>query len=314
MDSFHQQYQSFEKLWGKANAPKFFTELKNYSETYLRTALSRLPDGEFSENFQVAKQMVNVKLKVRGQSITIDFTGSSKQGNHGYHCFYSTTLSTCLWFFLSLAEDPIPLNSGLIHAFSLEAPTGSIVNPTGEAAGLYGYYETAPLISSALFKIYKKILKKEAEDKDYKNPLFFALHFKDQTLIESLGRGINAHPPYEGESAIKISVHNPESLSLEYIEKNFPVRVVSKGLLMAKSTKALKRGGQGVALVLNLLERCQFKLLNMDDHSFQIELFRQGDKITLSAAQIHKLEKDDTLHIRTSDGQSFGKKEEESEA
>jgi N-methylhydantoinase B len=122
--------------------------LMDYSETMLRQEISRLPVGTYTaqgfvDGFQddpdPAKRdlKIMVSVKVEGNDIFIDFTGSSPQiPDRPVNMPLEGTVSIAVYLVLrsilldTESHEYIPQNSGLIRPIHIHAPVGSICNPT----------------------------------------------------------------------------------------------------------------------------------------------------------------------------------------
>ena len=117
----------------------------NYSERMLRQEIAKLPDGTYETDVgwldddgrtRGVKLPVKVAVKIEGDEITFDLTGSSPEVPTGFNCPYEGTTVSAMTFitrmlFLDEVAYPVfvPQNEGMLRPVNVIAPKGSIFNP-----------------------------------------------------------------------------------------------------------------------------------------------------------------------------------------
>jgi N-methylhydantoinase B len=124
-------------------------QLMDYSEAALRRAIAAIPDGDYSaEGFldddgrnRGRTLPVKVMVRVRGDGVEVDLTGSSPQVPTAFNVpFEGSTKVACYFAFRALLldtytlPDPIPANEGSFRPVKVTAPLGSIFNPIAPVA------------------------------------------------------------------------------------------------------------------------------------------------------------------------------------
>ncbi|MBN7809216.1 MULTISPECIES: hydantoinase B/oxoprolinase family protein [Agrobacterium] len=119
-------------------------QLMDYSEMMLRREIAKIPDGEYTaEGFldddgrnRGVRLPVKVAVRVNGDSVEVDLTGSSKQVPTAYNVpFEGSTKVACYFAFRALlldeatTADHVPANEGSFRPVKVIAPEGSIFNP-----------------------------------------------------------------------------------------------------------------------------------------------------------------------------------------
>jgi N-methylhydantoinase B len=117
-------------------------EINDATEKHMREEIRKIPDGEYTaercmdHNGFDRDKMVKVKvtIKVKGDDITFDFTGSDPQVRGSINSTEANTFSSvCLALFLTI--DPnIRKNGGSMRPIQIIAPKGSVVNCAEPAA------------------------------------------------------------------------------------------------------------------------------------------------------------------------------------
>jgi N-methylhydantoinase B len=120
--------------------------LLDYSEKLIRTIISEIPDGDYFFADYLDEDVVSdmpvrivANMKVRGDEIVFDFTGSDPQvncsmniptGGLGKH----SIPPSALWYYFMTVNPKIPMNGAIMRAVSSILPKGTIMNPEFPAA------------------------------------------------------------------------------------------------------------------------------------------------------------------------------------
>jgi N-methylhydantoinase B len=117
-------------------------EINDATEKHMREEIRKIPDGEYTaerymdHNGFDRNTMVKVKvtIKVKGDNIIFDFTGSDPQVRGSINSTEANTFSSvCLAIFLTVDPD-IRKNGGSMRPIQMIAPKGSVVNCAEPAA------------------------------------------------------------------------------------------------------------------------------------------------------------------------------------
>ncbi|SAK82672.1 5-oxoprolinase (ATP-hydrolyzing) [Caballeronia hypogeia] len=132
-----------DTVFGAAN------QLMDYTETMMRNRIAEIPDGDYyAEGFLDDDGLnrdkplpIKVCVKVRGDAVEVDLTGSADQVPTGFNVpFEGSTKPACYCAFRALLTDTalmdvkLPPNEGSFRPISVTAPEGSIFNPIFPAA------------------------------------------------------------------------------------------------------------------------------------------------------------------------------------
>ena len=254
---------------------RIMQEVLDYSETMMRAALMALPDGEAAfedildgdgviEEGAAEDATFRVKLHVvkRGDTITVDFTGSDPQVPGPMNAPLTVTASG-VFCALKMIADPrnlIPPNSGCWRPVRVTAPPGSVVNAQLPAPVVYANHEISHRVAEMLFAAMAAITPANVMagsqgtsavmtfgGVDYRN---------DQRYVsyESVKGGFGARPTKDGINAVASTVTNMSNTPIEIIEMSFPVRVEEYALIPDSGGAGRWRGGLGVRRVWRVLE------------------------------------------------------------
>jgi N-methylhydantoinase B len=119
----------------------YFDDLLDYSEQLTRREIAEWPNGRYEfvdyidgDGFTDEAIPIKVALTVAGDSLSVDFTGSSPQVRGALNSTASFTKS-CTWLSVRcMATEDIPNNAGFFRPIDVIAPLGTIVNPRPPAA------------------------------------------------------------------------------------------------------------------------------------------------------------------------------------
>lgn len=238
----------------------------HYSERLMRAQIERIPDGtyegsDFIEPVQASgwpKDLIPVKVKItiKGDHITFDYTGSARQVRGGVNCPLSVTCNST-WFTLkAITDHTIPINQGCYRPVEIICPEGTVLNCTYPASVVSGVTETSPRIIDMLLKTLAPAIPDRvvAQSNDAACSGIFSGEDPDERRVESLGRkyvqhidphagGYGARPALDGVNAIRVLVGNAGIQSIELIEHLVPLRVESWHLVPDSGGAGRWRGG-----------------------------------------------------------------------
>jgi N-methylhydantoinase B len=108
-------------------------EITSRSEQGTRSAISQLPDGEYSHVIQTdgldEPITIACRVVVDGDEITVDYTGSSDQVDRGMNVVLNYTTAYTSYALKCAVAPDVPHNDGSFRPVTVTAPEGSILNP-----------------------------------------------------------------------------------------------------------------------------------------------------------------------------------------
>jgi N-methylhydantoinase B len=143
------RFQELLATYGKDTVVTAADQLMDYSEAMLRREIAKIPDGEYvAEGFldddgrnRGKRLPLKVTVRVKGDSVEVDLTGSSPQVPTAYNVpFEGSTKVACYFAFRALLLDTytmtehVPQNEGSFRPVTVIAPEGSIFNPIAPVA------------------------------------------------------------------------------------------------------------------------------------------------------------------------------------
>ena len=135
--------------YGKDFSFTAINQLIDYAETIMRQQIAQIPDGDYrAEGYldddgrnRDRRLPVVVTVKVRGDALEVDLTGSAAQTETAYNVPFEGSCKVAAYAaFRKLLLDaatlpsPVPSNEGSFRPISVVAPLGTIFNPVFPAA------------------------------------------------------------------------------------------------------------------------------------------------------------------------------------
>jgi len=108
-------------------------EVMSRSEEALRFALAAVADGEYSahmraDGFGEETLELHVTVTIKGDSMTVDYTGSSPQSAYGVNVVLNYTRAYTSFAVKAALAPEVPHNAGSFRPVHVTAPVGSVLN------------------------------------------------------------------------------------------------------------------------------------------------------------------------------------------
>ena len=209
--------------------------IRTRSEEAMRAAIARMADGEYSNEVFTdgmgTPLKIAVKLTVAGDSISVDYAGSSPQIDHGgINCTMIYSLGHTLYTLACLLTPEVPVNEGCFQPIKVTAPEGSIINCTFPAS-VGSRVNTGWYIHGAIFQALSEVLPGQIQSG---NGLMSILQTygveADGTVFNAHffcggGRGATGAGDGAGQNMFPSSASN---VPMEVFELNSPVLIATK--------------------------------------------------------------------------------------
>src|SRR5215207_10977632 len=154
--------QRLRELHDRGDLQAAMAETIDYAERRMRACLAALPDGtrHAADVLEAREGDLEVRLTatIRGDELTLDFTGSAPQHPGNLNCPLSVTRSAC-WFAVRVLTDPdIPPTAGAYRPVTVVAPEGSLLNARPPAAVVAGNVETSSRVADLVLSAFGRAL------------------------------------------------------------------------------------------------------------------------------------------------------------
>ncbi len=239
-------------------------ELHAYSERAMRAGIAALPDGCYEAADMLepieGELELRVAVTIKGDSVAIDFTGTSPQHEGNLNCPLAVTRSACFYVVRVLVDPDLPASGGAFAPVTVTAPEGCLVNARSPAAVAAGNMETSSRIVDVVIRAFGEAVVVPAQGQGTMNNV--TLGNDRFTYYETIGGGQGACPEADGPSGVHVAMSNTLSTPVEALELQYPLQVVRHGLRLGSGGHGRHRGGDGVVRELRVLEDCRLSIIS----------------------------------------------------
>ena len=239
-------------------------ELVSYSERRVRAVVAGLPDGEYSFTDYVDgcgdkypdPLPIKVKVTIKGDDLTFDFTGTADQIKAPINVPYPCTKAAVFFSVKALMGDDIPANEGINRAIKIIAPKGCIVNPT-EPSPIGAQIDCQQRIPDAIFGALAPV---------FPDTVVTAGNGACTTTILAGDGAIGtdsvfifheviAGGHYDGLSGVQVNMTNTSNMPIEATEMEF-TKILARKYELKKDTGGAgeMRGGLGIERELEIMQ------------------------------------------------------------
>ena len=251
--------------YGESELRGYFDALLDYGEVLTRKSIAAWPDGTYSfedtidgDGFTTDPIPICCAVTVKGDSLAIDFAGSSPQVRGAINATFSFTKSSAYLAVRCALERDVPNNAGVYRAITVTAPDHSILKPDMPAAvaarALTGY-RVVDTVLGALSKIAPARLMAAGEGG---NTVLSMGGYDKQTgepfvLVDMINGAWGGRADKDGIEAITNPAQNMSNLPVESLEKRYPLRIEEYSLRPDSCGAGRYRGGLGLTRTYRIL-------------------------------------------------------------
>src|SRR5262245_52708918 len=242
----------------------------DHADARMRSAVAALPDGTYlgedstdNDCFEKRNIAIRVAMTVKGEALTLDFSGSDLQIRGFKNSSLANTYSAAYMALSSFFDTSIPRNEGTYRCVTIIAPEGSIVNARPPAPMTMNTVFVAHEICHAIWKALAKAAPERACAGWAKTTHchITAPHPDGSSWVmyqwHAMGTpGATAERDGFPQMGHLISLGGLDLPNLEFHEQLFPVRYRRWELRADAAGPGLKRGGTGVRYECDVLVPC----------------------------------------------------------
>src|ERR1700754_277699 len=313
---------------GEREAVEYAAQLINYSARLMRHTIASIPDGTYSaEDFldsdgvTDSRVPIAVRVVIRGDNATVDFSGSAPQVSGAINAVEAITVSAVSYVFRCLIVDEVPASAGLMEPIKVIAPRGTVVNANPPASVAGGNVETSQRIVDVLFKALAQALPERipAASQGTMNNLTIGgidnRTGREFSYYETVAGGMGARPKRDGMSGVHTHMTNSLNTPAEALEYAYPLRVREYRLRSGSGGRGKQRGGDGVVREIETLVPARMSLLadrrKRGPYGLQGGMDGEVGKNSINSREIaakssHQLEAGDRIRIETPGGGGYG--------
>jgi len=268
------RYLSLIEHYGLDTVNGAYADLLDYSEGLMRQVIRELPDGDYAATTHIdgyldhpdpAKKNlpITVTLKVRGDELTVDLTGTAPQvDDKPINMPLEGTVDCAIWLTLRSilldAEDygHIPQNSGLTRPIHIEAPRGCLANPIFPAPTIARFCPGNQLADTVMKALAQVVPDKVSAGIGNLRVIAFSglrgeTHWVHMEIFEGAYGG---RPGMDGMDAIDTLYANTRNNPIEDLESHLPLRINRYELRDDVCPAGEWRGGLGSIREFSYLE------------------------------------------------------------
>ncbi|HLJ35287.1 MAG TPA: hydantoinase B/oxoprolinase family protein [Ktedonobacteraceae bacterium] len=245
--------------WGLPALEAHVDALIAYAQRITEATIEAIPDGTYSftdflddDGIGNTPIAITATITVHGNTLTVDFTGSSPQVRGNVNTVASVAKSATYYVVRCLMPEDAPMNSGTFAPVTVIAPRETVVNARPPAAVAQGNVETSQRITDVLFGALASALPgviPAASQGTMNNITAGGIDPRTQqpfAYYETMGGGMGARPGSDGLSGVHTHMSNTLNTPVEAFEYAYPMRITRYQLRTDSGGKGVTRGGDGL--------------------------------------------------------------------
>lgn len=250
--------------------------LQDYAERMMRALIARMPDGAYTfrdvmddDGFGHLDIPIVVTVTVKGDTLTVDFSGTSAEVPGGINAVLPVTLSAVFYVLRCLlADDHVPTNAGIFRPVQVLAPEGTLVNARFPRAVAAGNVETSQRITDVVLGALAQALPGAIPAASQGTMNNLTIGGEDPrtgerfAYYETIAGGMGASADADGLSAVHVHMTNTLNTPVEALEYAFPLRVTRYEIRRGSGGAGRRRGGDGVYREIALLADATVSILS----------------------------------------------------
>lgn len=265
-----------------------FHDLMDYSERLMRDAIRALPDGDYSATTYLdgflddpdpsrSKLPLVVTLKVSGDQLTVDLTGTAPQlPDKPINMPLVGTVDCAVWLTIrsilldTVTYGNIPQNSGLTRPIEIIAPKGCLANPIFPAP-VIARFCSGNQLADTVMRAFAQVVPEQVSAGIGNLRVIAISGLKDGNHwvhMEIMEGSYGGRFGMDGMDAVDTLYANTRNNPVEDIESHIPLRVERYELREDAMAAGQWRGGIGAIREFTFLDDAGFSLEG-DGHAFK---------------------------------------------
>jgi len=307
-----------------------------HADRLLRAGIARIPDGEYvgedvmeDDGFGTERLPIRATVRVSGEMLEVDFSGSSPQAEGGINAVEAITTSAVRYVVRcvveALLEQSLPAGGGEMRPLRLRLPDRSLVAAGPPASVAAGNVETSQRITDVLLLAMAKALPDLAPAQSQGTMNNLTIGGLDPgtgepfAYYETAGGGMGAGLRAPGLSGTHVHMSNSFNTPIEALEHAYPFRVRHYGLRWGSGGEGLHRGGDGLRRDVEVLTAAEVSLLTERrvvgpaglagggaGATGANRLIREGEERPLPSKATFRVKAGDVISILTPGGGGWG--------
>lgn len=290
----------------------------------MQQAIADLPNGTYRNEMRIDGYDEPVDLKVsltiKGESIVIDFDGSSSASDRGINLVLNYTRAYASYGVRAIVAPDIPNNEGSLAPVEVTAPLGSILNVERPAPvcarHIIGQF-LPEVVLGCLAEIVPDLVPAEGASCNWGLQLRGRAENRPFNILFFNAGGTGARPSRDGLSATSFP-SGIRSIPVEICETVAPIVIHRKELIDGSGGAGRFRGGLGQRVEVGTIDGSPFELFAVFDRVEHPARGRAGGEAgksgrvetvsgtMLQAKGLQKIPSGESLRIETPGGGGFG--------
>lgn len=254
-----ERLKALAEKYGVDTLIAYFNAILDYSETGMRNAISKLPDGKISnEGYQetdgIRDTMIKfmVALEVKGSDIYVNLEGTDPPAEGGVNSPWSMTMSGIYYAIKAVIGTEVLTNSGAYRAIHVQRPTTDCILDAKLPHAVAGCTISPPqILATTIIGAFAQLIPERvcAADADWASATFIGFDPRNNryfSYIETYGAGRGAKHNEDGASGHQTHMTNTANAPTEMIELEHPFIVNEYSLVNGSGGDGQYRGGLGL--------------------------------------------------------------------
>jgi N-methylhydantoinase B len=244
----------------------------------VRSALAQIPDGIYRFRDELDDggdpsaasdpgPAIAVTVEVQGDTMTVDFDGSSPAVTGPLNAVRAITESATWYCVRCIAGADVPVNSGTFAPVRVLVPRGCLLDAEPPHAVAGGNVETSQRVVDVVLGALAQALPERvpAASLGTMNNLAAGGYDEERrspfAYYETTGGGAGAGPDGDGLSGVHVHMTNTLNTPVEALEYADPLRVQRYGLRRGSGGRGRHQGGDGIVRAVEFLAPATVTLL-----------------------------------------------------
>lgn len=267
------ELQRAAERYGEETVRLAMKEVIAYTERMTRKAIAEIPDGVYegedyadTDGFSAEPIRIKVTLIVKGEEITVDFTGSDPAVTGAINSPMANTYSAVYYSLKFFLSPDAPANGGMFAPITVILPDNCWLNAQWPSPTIACTTLTSSKITSAIWQALAKAIPQRAAASTFAECNWFVCAVKDPSkgtlsVFSDLPAGGWGGTPYaDGMSVTMDPLGNCMNLPAETAELLFPVVYEAFDLRSDSAGAGKHRGGLGARLQIRFLGEAELSM------------------------------------------------------
>jgi N-methylhydantoinase B len=248
--------------YGVGTVEQGFRDMVARTERRMRDHIAAVPDGVYrfedvmdDDGLGAVDIPIRLAVEVSGDRIRFDFTGTAPQVQGNVNVTQNATTASVCYSLKALLDPEVPNNQGVLDVCETVTERGSLLDCVAPAP-VAARANTCQRIVDVVIGALKDALPDAAVGaaNGANTTAVFSgrdpVTGRDYLYLETLGGGFGGRNDRDGRDGVQVHITNTSNLPVEAIEMEYPLRVVSYGLVPDSGGAGQYRGGLGLRRVI----------------------------------------------------------------